>query len=275
MPEAELGIGFVPLLFQIPAVLWSILFYIFIELAFRQVANYFYPLKPSSSPQEDLSLANKRETIGRYTPSWIHAFLCGLLFFLLQFSTRWGLDQRLLEMWMMGQTFGYFIGDMLVDQDSAYFLHHIAPLIHGEILLRAGAFEYFFSPTGTVASNLYHASRCLGIIELGNLVSHTAAILTFRTGHIYHFFLASSMWISRPASVYYGFSSWSSDLSEATRYSTVGLVLLASITLTYLVNLRWMHMMVMAFFFPAEKKRLISLQTTSHHSNHHSHLRQD
>jgi len=270
------------LVFQVPALWWSILFYIIVELLSRVVANYLYPIPTSAptsasvsaptdsssdsefptSPRKKVTFAIdkkskentididiKRETIGRYTPSWIHSFICVSLYgYLLIHQSDIGIDnRRVLEQWILGNSFGYFIGDMIVDRDPAYYLHHIAPIIHGEILLRAGGYEYFFGSTAVSGSALYHGGRCLAIIEFGNLISHTAAFLTFRTGSVYHFFLASSLYISRICSMYDGFQSWNSDLGEK-KYSAPGLVLLASITLTYMVNIRWMYMMVVAFF---------------------------
>jgi len=285
-----MGFDIMPLILLMPSVQISTVFYILLEITTRTIASYLYPKKISSTLMTEKEIEREaendktRETIGRYTPSLIHSYICTGLYLLLVFSEDYGLNKMLIEQWMMGHTFGYFIGDMIVDRDPDYFLHHIAPLIHGEILLRAGAYNYFFH---SGVFSLYHSARCLAFIEIGNMISHTVAMGTNRTGHIYHFFLVASLWISRPVSLYDGFHSWLTDLPEENKYQPYGLILLFCITLTYAINLGWMYKMFVAIKHAMsgapttstnEKKSIadenISPDPTSKHI-HTNHLRQE
>jgi hypothetical protein len=161
-----------------------------------------------------------RDVFGRWTPSWIHAFLCTLGCALFYFEVI-AADA------VMAHTCGYFLADMVVDRDPEYIVHHFAPVFACEVLLR-------ISPA--IRFGLY----ALGIVEGGNVVQHTASIATSRTGRLFHRTVAIVLWTSRPLSWYAGFMTWYADVPEVSRYSWTGLGVLAAVLVTYAINMRWM-----------------------------------
>jgi len=203
---------------------WAILFYIVVGIASRKIAAAIWHRK------EDEKM---REIIGRYTPSLIHASL-SVFWDFVPVSLGGGDDAHNLY----GNSGGYFIGDMLVDQDPAYYLHHLAPLVWGEALVRSGA-------------SLHHSVRCIRIVEAGNVFAHTAALLTGRSGRTFHWINTVSFWLSRPLSMPDGFFAWSVDVPPEEQYSPYGLIVLAMFVVTFYINGKWMIKMCM----PREKDK--------------------
>jgi len=205
---------------------WGTLFYVLVGLASRKIAGLVWHRK------EDEKM---REIFGRYTPSLVHASLSAFWDFV-PAAIGGGVEFNNL----FANYAGYFLGDMIVDQDPDYYFHHIAPLLWGEALFRSGA-------------NLHHSVRCIRIIELGNVFAHTAALLTGRSGLLFHRINTISFWISRPASMPDGFLAWYTDVPIENRWTPFGLVVLASCIVTFYINGKWMIKMIR----PREKKIVV------------------
>jgi len=173
-----------------------------------------------------------REVFGRYIPSLVHASLSAFWDFVPECLGGGDSFYNL-----FGNSAGYFLADMIVDQDPAYYPHHIAPLLWGEAILRCGA-------------NIHHSVRCIRFNEAGNVIAHTAAILTGRSGKLFHVINTLSFWISRPLSMPDGFWAWYIDVPPEQQYTPFGLVLLASFFVTFYINGKWMIKMIT----PREKK---------------------
>jgi len=196
---------------------FSFLFYIVLGISTRTIAAIVW------HREEDKKV---REIFGRYIPSLVHA----------SFSVFWIFVPEMFgggdDMYnMYGNSGGYFIGDMLIDQDPEYVLHHIAPILWGEAIFRTG-------------SDMYHSMRCIQIVEAGNVVAHTAALITHRSGPYFHKINTISFWISRPLSMPDGFLAWYVGVPLENRYRPFGLILLAMFVLTFYINGKWMLKMV-------------------------------
>jgi len=138
---------------------------------------------------------------------------------------------------------GYFLGDLVVDRDPDYILHHVGPILHSECMLQVGA-------------KFWHTMRAGWIMEAGNVVAHTAAVLTFRKGPVFHKINTWSFWISRPASYYDGFMAWYSDIPEERRWTLMGIIPLLGILGVYYSNTKWM--MAMCRKRPAKPRSPVS-----------------
>jgi hypothetical protein len=125
---------------------------------------------------------------------------------------------------------------MLIDRDPNYYIHHLAPLLWGEALQRTG-------------SSIHHSVLTIRICEVGNVFAHTAALLTGRSGSIFHWINTLSFWISRPISMVHGFLAWYEDCPYDQQFTPFGLFLLASFVATFYINGKWMIKMCM----PREK----------------------
>jgi len=212
------------MLLENPVIWYFILFHVAIGLLSRKIASAVWYRK------EDERM---REVVGRYMPSLVHATL----------STFWdfvpgifGGADPLCN--LFGNSGAYFIADMIVDRDPDYFFHHLAPLLWGEALLRTGA-------------NYHHSVRCIRIIEAGNVIAHTAAIITGRSGEYFHAVNTFSFWVSRPLSMPDGFLAWYADILPEKQYSLFGLIVLGSFFATFYINGKWMIKMCM----PREKAK--------------------
>jgi len=210
-----------------PVFLWSCLFYVVIGLGFRQLVKFIWPPRKRntnepSTPQDDLNF-RKRDTVGRWMPSLIHATVAAVSATLAAYTSGTLISNEDVIM----HSLGYFMGDLVVDRDPGYIVHHVGPVIHAEVMLRLGA-------------HFWHTMRAGWIMEAGNVVAHTAAVLTFRRGPTFHLINTVSFWISRPASYYDGFMAWYSDIPASVRYTWLGLIPLISILGVYHSNTMWM-----------------------------------
>jgi hypothetical protein len=210
-----------------PVFLWSFVFYVVIGLGFRQLVKVIWPARKRkadepSTPQDDLNF-RKRDTVGRWMPSLIHATAATVSATL---AAYFGGSLITNEDVIM-HSLGYFMGDLVVDRDPGYIVHHVGPVIHAEVMLRLGA-------------HFWHTMRAGWIMEAGNIVAHSAAVLTFRRGSTFHLINTVSFWISRPASYYDGFMAWYSDIPASVRYTWLGLIPLISILGVYHSNTMWM-----------------------------------
>lgn len=94
-----------------------------------------------------------------------------------------------------------------------------------------------------VGAKFWHTMRAGWIMEGGNVVAHTAAVLTFRKGPVFHKINTWSFWISRPASYYDGFMAWYADIPESLRWTLLGVIPLIGIVGVYYSNTKWMFQM--------------------------------
>jgi hypothetical protein len=171
------------------------------------------------------SQTRKRDTVGRWTPSLIHAAVATITATCATFGL---LPQNVLcNEDVIMHSLGYFLGDLLVDRDPDYIMHHVGPILHSECMLRLGA-------------QFWHAMRAGYIMEAGNVIAHTAAVLTFRKGTLFHKLNTWSFWISRPASYYDGFMAWYTDIPASGRWTIMGVIPLLGILGVYFSNTKWM-----------------------------------
>jgi hypothetical protein len=160
-----------------------------------------------------------RDVWGRYPASWVHAI--GAVLYAVIIGD---------PLTSAAFSSGYFIADMIVDRDVEYIFHHISPMISMEAGLRL--------------CNPIHGAWAFAMIEFGNVFAHSAALLTLRSGPLFHKINVASFWISRPLSFIPGFQLWSVDMNPETRWSWIGLALLGSMLFSYAQNLRWMLKMI-------------------------------
>jgi len=217
----------VPIVFTKPVFLWSFVFYVVIGLSFRQLVKLIWPARKRlhnepSTPADELNF-RKRDTVGRWMPSLIHAILATASATLAAYTSGVLVSNEDVIM----HSLGYFMGDLVVDRDPGYIVHHVGPVIHAEVMCRLGA-------------HFWHTMRAGWIMEAGNVVAHSAAVLTYRRGPTFHLINTISFWISRPASYYDGFMAWYSDIPASVRFTWLGLIPLISILGVYHSNTMWM-----------------------------------
>jgi len=209
----------VPYVFLKTIFLWSLVFYTVVGIACRVIVKRVWP--------GDDPLSNrKRDTLGRWTPSLIHATIAAVTGALAIAGNHDIFDNEGVIM----HSLGYFLGDLIVDRDPGYVVHHLGPIMHAEVLLRLGA-------------GFWHTMKAGWWCEMGNVVAHSAAVFTFRRGTTFHTINTLSFWISRPASYYDGFMAWYADLPAASRWTWLGLIPLISILGIYHANTKWMIQM--------------------------------
>jgi hypothetical protein len=205
----------------------SWLFYVVIGIGARIVAQKIWTRDNEEEANEKgfISENRKRETFGRWTPSLIHATLASVM------ATIAGLGLMSTDIIsnedVIMHSLGYFIGDLVVDRDPEYFAHHVGPLLHCECMLRLGAL-------------FWHTMRAGWIMEYGNVVAHSAALITWRKGKTWHLINTWSFWISRPLSYYDGFMAWYRDIPEEKRWTLLGIIPLIGILGVYYSNTKWM-----------------------------------
>jgi len=235
----------VPYVFGKTIFLWSLVFYLVVGGGARLVARSIWR-------GDDKETHRKRDTVGRWTPSLVHALGATITGALAMANVQWSLDYEGVIM----HSLGYFLADLIVDHDPGYVVHHLGPIFHAEVLLRLGA-------------GFYHTMRAGWFCEFGNVVAHSAAIFTFRKGHTFHTINAWSFWISRPLSYYDGFMAWYSDLPSEARWTWLGLIPLISILGIYHANTKWMIQM---YKNQRKHKHIRDQQSRQdHHSKHHKH----
>jgi len=228
--QVESGLGFsaipiwVPRVFLEQVFLYSFVFYVIIGLFARWIVKKVWPGKDAFSMR-------KKDSVGRWSPSLVHALIATLT------ATCAGLElvpaDVISNQDVIMHSLGYFMGDLVVDHDPDYIVHHVGPVVHAEVMLRLGA-------------QFWHCMRAGWIMEAGNVVAHTAAVLTFRRGPVFHAINTWSFWISRPASYYDGFMAWFSDVPAEVRFTWLGMIPLISILGVYHANTKWMIQMCRA-----------------------------
>jgi hypothetical protein len=207
--------------------LCSLAFYVVIGVGARIVAKRIWTGDNEEEANEKgfVSDNRKRETFGRWTPSLIHATIASII------ATIAGLGLMSSDIIsnedVIMHSLGYFIGDLIVDRDPEYFAHHVGPLLHCECMLRLGAL-------------FWHTMRAGWIMEYGNVVAHSAALITMRKGRTWHLINKWSFWISRPLSYYDGFMAWYRDIPEEKRWTLLGIIPLIGILGVYYSNTKWM-----------------------------------
>jgi len=219
----------VPLVFLEPVFLWSFAFYVVTGLGFRALVLRVWPprILKDGEPKTPADILDfkKRDSVGRWSPSLIHASIASVICTLAGFSLV--SESVISNQDVIMHSLGYFMGDLVVDRDPGYVVHHVGPVIHAEVMLRLGA-------------HFWHTMRAGWIMEYGNVVAHSAAVLTFRTGKTFHLINTWSFWISRPLSYYDGFMAWYSDVPSHVRFTWLGLIPLISIIGVYHSNTMWM-----------------------------------
>jgi len=207
--------------------LLSVAFYVIIGVGARIVSKRIWSGDNEVEAEEKgfISENRKRETFGRWTPSLVHATLASIC------ATIAGLglmsSNIISNEDVIMHSLGYFIGDLIVDRDPEYFAHHVGPLLHCECMLRLGAL-------------FWHTMRAGWIMEIGNVVAHSAALITWRKGKTWHSINTWSFWISRPLSYYDGFMAWYRDIPEEKRWTLLGIIPLIGILGVYYSNTKWM-----------------------------------
>eukprot|EP01124_Arcella_intermedia_P012748 TRINITY_DN1910_c0_g1_i1.p1 TRINITY_DN1910_c0_g1~~TRINITY_DN1910_c0_g1_i1.p1 ORF type:complete len:257 (+),score=20.09 TRINITY_DN1910_c0_g1_i1:76-846(+) len=212
------GMSYLPMVAQLEMFWWGLLFHTAVGLIPRAFALYMWP---SNSPYH----LRKRDVVGRYTPSLVHAFVSAFWNWIVppQYSAGY--------INLMFNSGGYFIADMVIDHDPDYIIHHLAPLFWGECLMR----------TNTV---FFYSILCIRTVELGNVFAHTAAIATNRSGKLFHRVNTLSFWISRPLSMIPGFLAWTHDIPDEDRFGFWGLMVLLCFVVTFYINGKWMIKMI-------------------------------
>jgi hypothetical protein len=220
--------GWMPALLSEPVFIWSLIFYIVISIVSREIVKRIWVGDNDAEAEAGgfASNSRKRDTVGRWVPSLIHATVASLSATVAVFVAGSGITNEEVAM----HSLGYFLGDLIVDRDPDYFLHHVGPLIHGECMLRLGA-------------KYWHTMRAGWIMEVGNVVAHTAAVLTYRKGPVFHKINTWSFWLSRPLSYYDGFMAWYADIPESRRWTLMGIIPLIGILGVYYSNTKWMIQM--------------------------------
>lgn len=205
----------------------SLMFYIIIGIGARVVSRRIWKKdnEEAATAGGFISENRKRETFGRWTPSLIHATLASVFATIAGFGL---LSSDIISNEdVIMHSLGYFIGDLVVDRDPEYFAHHVGPLLHCECMLRLGAL-------------FWHTMRAGWIMEYGNVVAHSAALITWRKGKTWHLINTWSFWISRPLSYYDGFMAWFRDIPEEKRWTLLGIIPLIGIIGVYYSNTKWM-----------------------------------
>jgi hypothetical protein len=164
-------------------------------------------------------LDKRRDVCGRWWPSWIHAFVCTVGCVLFYF-------ELVPFMPVAAHTVAYFLADVVVDRDPEYVVHHLAPIVCAEALLRV---------TPVPCYGIY----AIGVVEAGNVVQHTASLLTARSGSAFHATVKWVLWTSRPLSWYPAFMVWYRDVPVELRWSVAGLCVLCAVLAIYKINIGW------------------------------------
>jgi len=246
--------NWLPMVLSRNVFLISVVFYIVISIISRAIANRIWS-GDNDKEAEAAGVASqrrKRDTVGRWVPSLIHASIATITATCAVFSL---LPESLLSNEdVIMHSLGYFLGDLLVDRDPDYILHHIGPILHSECMLRVGA-------------QFWHAMRAGWIMEGGNVIAHTAAVLTFRKGSLFHRINTWSFWISRPASYYDGLMAWYADIPAINRWTWLGVIPLLGVIGVYYSNTKWMFAMCRT---RKPKAKISSNSTTSTSAVHAS-----
>jgi len=231
-----------------------LLFYTFAGVASRIIVKYVWP---GDNDQEAeiagvVPQSRKRDAVGRWMPSLIHALGASIS------ATLAGLaivpENVCSNEDVIMHSLGYFLADLIVDRDPDYIMHHVGPLLHSECMLRVGA-------------KFWHTMRAGWIMEYGNVFAHTAAVLTYRKGPVFHKINTWSFWISRPLSYYDGFMAWYADIPVVNRWTLLGVIPLIGIIGVYYSNTKWM--MQMCKKRKPQPKKSHSNGTSSASSNGH------
>jgi len=221
---------FVPFAFREYGVILFLIFYTIIGLGSRFIAKKYFPLTSKEnehlySESEKKMMMRRYETYCRWPTSLIHAIMSACLI------TLQKLDYIPIEVAEMNMN-AYFLIDSIIDQDFEYFLHHLSPMISIELMHRMGA-------------SIYHSTNCYYVIEIGNVFAHSAAIITLRSGKVFHKINTLSFWISRPISMVDMILIWKNDIPIEKRFTAAGLGVLVSVLIVYSCNIRWMIKMIL------------------------------
>ena len=127
---------------------------------------------------------------------------------------------------------------MRLDLDLEYAFHHASPMMMSSLIYRLGS---VFDSCIAVAF----------FMEVGNCFAHTAAILTFRQGKLFHQINTFSFWISRPISFYSSYRLLFFDVPAENRFTIEFGLLLAGVTFSYAQQFGWMYRMI----FPRHIKK--------------------
>ena len=216
--------SYLPALFQ-PTLTWYLmLFYSIINILPRIIIHHYYPKPTDSDPEYNFKF-KRNEALRRYPVSFIHALSCVILFFL----RNEGYADNIAVFFNSG---AYFITDIFIDADLEYTIHHLFPIFYGHILIGLNA-------------SLYNSATLLCVLEIGNLVTNTATLITYRIGAVFHYINVISFYISRPISMYYSYKALIFDVERDKLNSWLGYLMVMFITMTYIQNLQWMVKMVM------------------------------
>ena len=193
-------------------------FYLFFLINFivgvlsRKVGLILYPVTDNISKK-------KCETFQRWTPSLFHAII-GV------FGYTCGLS--LLD--ITCHSCGYMVADLIIDRDIEYLPHHGGVLIVLNLQLRMNNICY----------NSYYGYWWM---ELGNVVAHSAALITHRSGPNFHIINTLAFWTSRCIPFRNGLLMWYEDVLDEYKYN-LGLLVIAGVLFIYISNYRWMIKMI-------------------------------
>jgi hypothetical protein len=203
-----------PIVLSGPAFWLSFLLYILVEVGSRILARRLY------GPPSKEHNAKALDVVGRYPPSFVHALLTAVF--------MWLKD----PLFVAAHSSGYFIADVLVDRDLEYIPHHLSPIFLFEI-----GFRFLQSQ--------WNGMFAFAICEIGNVFSHAASLLTFRTGKVWEYTTVISFWLSRPLSFVWMMHTYAQDVPLEFRWSTGGMLMLAFLVWSYGQNLYWMIKMLL------------------------------
>jgi hypothetical protein len=221
---------FIPSAIHEVGIIYFMIIYLILGLGSRYLANKFFPkvdknLYHKYSGKEIKQMNKKHETISRWPISLFHA-TCAFILVVLNKQEIVDINLGLMNM------NGYFIIDSIIDHDLEYILHHLAPMVHNELICFMGA-------------KLDNTVNAYFIVEKGNIIAHTAALFTFRSGKVFHYINTASFWISRPISMFFVVKIWTVDINDSLKYTWPGIGCFISILIIYVLNIRWMIKMIL------------------------------
>ena len=199
-------------------------FYASLTLIMARLSRRMFPIVAVEVKERSMEKLGRRDVWARYTASWIHAVLSSLFSIVAILNANKIVDAPLCTFYfVIMHSYGYFIADSLVLMDRLFYIHHLTPLIFGEVMLRIGG-------------SFYHAIWFGLLCELGNVLCHFTALLYLSTSEVYLRVFKWAYGITRPASFVAAVLIWICDVPVQYRY-TYGFVVIGCFLMIYGSNL--------------------------------------
>jgi len=180
--------GFFPLVLQNTSIWTWFFFYSALAIAMKHISCRMYPVIAKEEKARHMDKLGRREDLAHYSASCVHAWLSCFFSLIYILNANDIVDAPLVTgYFVVNHAFGYFLSDMIILPSRIFVVHHLAPLLYVEIMLRIGG-------------SLYHGIWFGAICESANSVTHLLAITHRSNSACYYRVFKWAHCLTRPLS---------------------------------------------------------------------------